>query len=116
MQIYVRPLAGGGGQVQISNSGGAEPLWSRDGRELFYINGNRMMVVDVSGAATFSAPRQLFEDAFVESTNQVTGYDIAKDGRFLRVQQAEPERPLTEIQLFMVRRAQRAHAMTRFEG
>jgi hypothetical protein len=99
MQIYVRPLAGGGGQVQISTSGGAAPLWSRDGRELFYINGNRMMVVDVIGTTAFSAPRQLFEDAFVESTNQVTGYDIAADGRFLRVQQAEPEQPLTEIQL-----------------
>ena len=47
-------------------------MWSRDGRELFYINGNRMMVVDVIGTTAFSAPRQLFEDAFVESTNQVT--------------------------------------------
>lgn len=35
-QVYVLPLAGGGARKQISTDGGTEPLWSRDGRRLFY--------------------------------------------------------------------------------
>ena len=43
--------------------GGSEPLWSRDGRELFFRSGNRMMAVDVTLAPAFSTrtPHVLFE-------------------------------------------------------
>ena len=35
-EVYVRPFPGPGGKSQISNEGGAEPLWSRNGKQLFY--------------------------------------------------------------------------------
>ena len=38
-QVYVRSLTGTGDQVQVSVTGGLEPGWSRDGRELFYRTG-----------------------------------------------------------------------------
>src|SRR5262249_44958019 len=43
-EIYVRPFPSPGGKVQISTEGGAEPVWARNGRELFYRNGRKMMV------------------------------------------------------------------------
>ena len=47
---------------------GRQPLWSRNGKEIFYRVGNKMMVVDVSATdadLTLSQPRQLFEQRYV---------------------------------------------------
>jgi len=47
-EVYVRPYPPGtGGQILISTDGGREPVWARDGRELFYRSGNRLMAVPV---------------------------------------------------------------------
>src|SRR5262249_994176 len=35
-EVYVRPFPGGERKWQISNGGGAHPIWSRNGREVFY--------------------------------------------------------------------------------
>ena len=57
-QVYVRPYppATGGGQWQISTAGGAIPVWSRDGKQLFYRPADgRIMVVDyTTKGETFS--------------------------------------------------------------
>ena len=47
-EIYARPFSGPGGKWQISTEGGTEPVWARNGRELFYRNGDKMMAVDVN--------------------------------------------------------------------
>ncbi len=41
-EVYVQPYPGPGGKRQISTEGGTEPVWSRNGRELFYRNGKKM--------------------------------------------------------------------------
>ena len=48
-EIYVQSLPNGGNKRQISTDGGTEPLWASSGRELFYRNGDQMMVVAVEG-------------------------------------------------------------------
>jgi Tol biopolymer transport system component len=87
-EIYVRSFARGGGQWQISNDGGEWPVWSRDGRELFYRTSTsstapgRMRVVRVVPGAAFSAgvPAELFD------ARPFGRYDVAPDGkRFLMV-------------------------------
>jgi hypothetical protein len=78
-----------GPKTQISNEGGGEQVWSRDGRELFYINGLRTMAADARTQPVFTAssPRPLFTGNFVGSPNGVSGYDVSPDGkRFLKVQ------------------------------
>ena len=35
-EVYVRPASGEGGRQVISTTGGTEPMWAPDGRELFY--------------------------------------------------------------------------------
>ena len=64
-EVYVRSSTGTGSTWQISNEGGVEPVWSLNGRELFYRENDKMMVVDVTQSATpsFGKPRALFEGA-----------------------------------------------------
>jgi serine/threonine protein kinase len=66
-EIYVRPFPGPGGKWQISTDGGSEVVWSRNGHELFYRSGAKMMAVEISSASTFSPgkPVQLFEGSYV---------------------------------------------------
>ncbi|HJO04596.1 MAG TPA: protein kinase [Acidobacteriota bacterium] len=51
-EVYARPFPGPGARVPVSVDGGREPIWSRDGTELFFRDGNRMMVAPfIAGAA-----------------------------------------------------------------
>ena len=92
-EIYVQSFPGPGGKWQISTDGGIEPAWSRNGRELFYRSGDRMMAVPVtSQAASFTAgrPAVLFEGSYVASTFPLAGvtYDVTPDGkRFLMLKE-----------------------------
>jgi WD40 repeat protein len=52
-EIYVVPFPGPGGKWQVSNAGGSNPIWARDVRELFYLSGKKLMVVDVTLNPTF---------------------------------------------------------------
>ena len=47
-EIYVQAFPGPGRTQQVSTDGGTEPLWARNGREIFYRSGDKMMVVPVS--------------------------------------------------------------------
>jgi Tol biopolymer transport system component len=62
-EIYVRPYPGPGGQWRVSTKGGEHVSWSRDGKELFYRNGPKVMSVAVNLSLEFTAgpPRLLFE-------------------------------------------------------
>ena len=70
-QIYVCPFPEiDGGRWQVSENGGNSPLWSRDGRELFYRNGDAVMVVPVNTEPTFSfeTPKILFQKRYVTAS------------------------------------------------
>ena len=45
LEIYAQAFPGPGEKYTLSTQGGKEPVWSRDGREIFYRDGDRMMVV-----------------------------------------------------------------------
>jgi hypothetical protein len=61
----------------VSLNGGNDPKWSRDGRSLFFREGDKMMVAIADGQ-TFGRPSMLFQMPLI-------GYDVAADGRFLGV-------------------------------
>ena len=66
-EVYVRPVASGGGRWQISDAGGAYPRWARDGRELVYRTNEGIMAASIEGAEgslRTGKPRQLFAGAF----------------------------------------------------
>jgi eukaryotic-like serine/threonine-protein kinase len=102
-EVYVQATAGSGGKWQISTEGGARARWRRDGTQLFYETGDRLMVVDVRTAGDrFEAgvPRELFSSrGFKKSAGWQ--YDIAADGeRFLANIVTDEARiePLTLVQ------------------
>jgi Tol biopolymer transport system component len=90
-EVYVAAYPGPGGKLQISVDGGGEPVWNRNGRELFYRGGDalaKMMAVDVTIQPAFSAgkPRVLFEGRYLTSAGSPADYDVSPDGqRFLMV-------------------------------
>ena len=93
-EIYVKAYPGPGGIVQISSEGGSEPLWARDGKELFYRNGDKMMVISVQTEPTFKMlanPRILFQGSYYSGTfGWASNYDVTPDGQqFVMVKQAE---------------------------
>ena len=95
-EVYVQPYPGPGRKHAISTAGGVEPVWSRDGRELFFRNGEQMLVVDVELGESFSAgqPRVLFEEPYALApwTNQF--YDVTPDGeRFVMTRVPEASKP-----------------------
>jgi Tol biopolymer transport system component len=105
-EIYVQPYPGPGGKWQISTDGGTEPLWNRNGRELFYRSGNKMMAVQVETQPSFSAskPTLLFEREYAASQFPATGiaYDVTHDGqRFLMVREIEQASSATQINVVL---------------
>ena len=76
---------------QVSSNGGLHPLWSRDGRELFFIAGDGMMMsVPIQPGPTFAheKPVPLFP-AGKYYVNVARGYDVSPDGRrFLMIKNA----------------------------
>jgi Tol biopolymer transport system component len=83
-EVYVQPFPGPGGKWQISTEGGTEPVWIRNG-ELFYRNGEKLMVVQTTVRPTFSAgtPKELFEGRYA-TYQSLPDYDVTPDGqRFL---------------------------------
>jgi Tol biopolymer transport system component len=95
-QVYVQPFPGPGAKYQVSSSGGANPRWRRDGKELFYLTPDgKLMAVEVKAGSTFEAvaAKPLFDThvrgwfgsgagAGLSSRNN---YAVSSDGqRFLR--------------------------------
>jgi eukaryotic-like serine/threonine-protein kinase len=90
-QVFVQPFPGLVGRWQISNDGGNSPRWARNGRELFYRNGQKMMAVDIETKEAFRAgtPKLLFEGQYLGGPVGLQpgiGYDVSSDGkRFLMI-------------------------------
>jgi serine/threonine-protein kinase len=74
---------------QASVGGGTSPVWSRDGKQLFYRSADAVMSVAAGSAErpVLSAPRVLFRGRFEEPgrPDWPRNYDVAPDGRFLMV-------------------------------
>ena len=89
-EIYVQPFPGPGSKELISTEGGTQPLWSRDGRQLFYRNGDKMMSVATTFRPTFhsSKPEVLFERPYF-LLPYYPNYDVGSDGRFVMIKENE---------------------------
>ena len=100
-EVCVRPFPGPGMKHQVSNQGGIQPLWARNGKQLFYRWQDQVWVADVltEGGFATTKPRLLFEKAGYSSGFPIRGYDLSLDGkRFLMVKldQRKPT-PVTEM-------------------
>jgi hypothetical protein len=85
-EVYVRRVPSGADEVLVSLNGGLEPIWSPDGRELFYRGRGQFMVARLSDGPRLTVTRRdtLFPDVYVR--NQIrSNYDVFPDGRTLVV-------------------------------
>jgi Tol biopolymer transport system component len=90
-EIWVQAYPKGVAQRVTRGGQAREPVWSRDGEELFYLRANTMMAVDVEteGEFSFGPSRELFNEPYILFPNvNVRFYDVARDGRFLMMQSA----------------------------
>jgi eukaryotic-like serine/threonine-protein kinase len=95
-EIYVRPYPRiRDGRWRVSTTGGRQPVWSRDGTQLFYRDfSGALMVVPVRLAATltFAPPTKLLDGVrFVGGGSSLSGrtYDVNPDGsQFLMIKRA----------------------------
>ena len=97
-EVYVQPFPGPGRRVRISTDGGWAPVWSRDGRELFYRVGEEnaaVMAVKVSAGATDLSPQK--PELLFRKATEDFDYDVAPDGRFLMVEPFERSNALAPI-------------------
>jgi Tol biopolymer transport system component len=80
-EVYVRPMAGSG-QWQVSVDGGTAPVWSRDGREIFFGKGDTLFAVSVTPGDSFGsgAVRRLFSGPYTFDEATVN-YDVSPDGQ-----------------------------------
>ncbi len=85
-EVYVAPFPGPGGKWQLSTQGGTNPIWRKDGKEIFYLGlDSRLMAVPVTltlSRPDFGAVRPLFS---VSQGGPRSFYDVTADGRFLIV-------------------------------
>ena len=82
-EVYVRPFPSGGGKWQVSESGGTQPRWSRDGKEIFYVEDDTLIAVSVNTTPTFSvgSTEPLFSDSHLANAFPQQTYDVAADGQ-----------------------------------
>jgi len=90
-EVFIRPFPDvNGGKWQVSSGGGSAPLWAHNGRELFYVKGRNMNVVEIHPGSVFSAepPHVLFaipDGVRVGSPARGTFATTPDDRRFLMV-------------------------------
>jgi serine/threonine-protein kinase len=94
--VYVQPFPTTGAKAQISRGDvGHHALWSRDGKQLFYIPGpGRFTVVNVTTQPSFSVSAPVPAPRAFNTGNAQTSprsHDIGPDGRMLGIVNARPE-------------------------
>jgi Tol biopolymer transport system component len=92
-EIYVRPFPGNGARVQVSDLGGTETIWGRDGRSLYYRGPlGEVVQVGVTTGASFSiGARQVVLTGDYLTDSSHPNWDVAPDGRFLMLKRAGAE-------------------------
>jgi eukaryotic-like serine/threonine-protein kinase len=104
-EVYVQTFPEHGGKWQISTNGGDWPVWSKDGRELYFVGADhRLMAVEVRSAGNnlqAGVPKLLFEFPTLKQFDLGASvpYDVSKDGRFLVSVPVDRNAPVVPVTL-----------------
>jgi Tol biopolymer transport system component len=96
-EVYLRPFPGPDRRWPVSTAGGLHPMWSPDGRRVFYRNEQEMLAVDVefSPQVRLSAPRRLFDRRYAFGPNlSIPNYSISRSREFVLVKEEPGARSL----------------------
>jgi eukaryotic-like serine/threonine-protein kinase len=101
-ELWVRRYPTLDAAVRVSPNGAAEPVWAKNGRELFYLEGDKLMSVrvgpDTQARFAYQAPVMLLEKSFMRAP-QPPSFDVAADGRLMMLGRlpAGPSKPIEVI-------------------
>ena len=97
-EVYLRPFPGPGGRALVSSGGGEEPVWSRDGRRIFYRSADAVVAASVSlaGNPAVTARDTIVTGPFLSSRFHPM-YDVAPDGKRLLMLQGAATPVLTVV-------------------
>ena len=92
-EIYIRSFPEGTGLRRVSANGGTQVRWRKDGKEMFYVEGDSLMAVPVATTPTLTigAAEKLFSDdslVFRASIHWLN-YDVTPDGQKFILREAE---------------------------
>ena len=93
-EVYVQPFPAGGPTSQVSTNGGGHPRWNKDGKGLFYVEGDTLIRVAVSTTPSFSVGSMapLFSHSSFGIGVNARPYDVSADGqRFVLVEPVEDD-------------------------
>lgn len=101
-ELFVQSFPAGGGKWQISQGGSGPPEWRADGKELFYVNGDKLMAVDVkTDGDVFEAgtPKSLFEirGPALPGAGGVPAFEASNDGKRFLIAVSVQEHTFTPI-------------------
>jgi hypothetical protein len=100
LEVYVTRFPPTGEQSQVSSDGGVQPVWRRDGQELYYLDPNGMIfAVEIEPTNLKpAAPRPLFRAPVGTVSRDVEQYTTVDGARFLIMKPIEqPPRPISVI-------------------
>ncbi len=99
--IFVESVSGGGARLPISDQGGYQPRWSRDGRRLFFFAPDRRLMevsIEIRGGELLPGPpRPLFQTHVTAPRFASHQYDVTGDASRFLINSLKPEAPLTMI-------------------
>jgi serine/threonine-protein kinase len=100
-EVYLQPFGRAGGKILVSTQGGNTPLWSPDGKNIYYLAGGHLISVDFSSEPSpkLGRPRPLFRTEQYRRSVNLRSYDIHPDGdRFLFIR---PERRSDQLHVVL---------------
>jgi serine/threonine-protein kinase len=98
-EVYVRAYPGPGGKWTISSGGGREPVWSRDGSEIYYRSQDWLVAVPIETEPELQPgkPQNLFEAPFDEAGAPYANFDTTPDGTGFTMVRSEEELASTRL-------------------
>ncbi len=103
-EVYVAAFPGFTGKRQLSKEGGVQPLWRRDGRELYYVGLDgilRAVAVQTNGSPEFSIPNRLFDTGLSTPSPSIEQYAVSADGQRFLILEPLDEKAQTSVSVIL---------------
>lgn len=85
-QVYLTRFPHAGAKYQVSKDGGAQPVWSKDGKTLYYLDAHQKLTavdIEVAGDSLRMRAPRILSSTGIRHSIPTDGYDVSRDGRFL---------------------------------
>jgi hypothetical protein len=89
-EVYVTSYPAATAKWQVSTEGGSKPSWSADGKQLYYLAGDRVVAAAVHDGASFSAGTARGVEALGD---RIVDFSVARSGRIVAVREIDPGKP-----------------------